>query len=483
MSKYTTEVRYICETMAGLDTSVGFTDVLTTIEKSAPKIFSMPYPIFDEEYRAALQTKILLHYYTREIAYETVPLWFLKLGTKMGEIMPYYNQLYRSALIEFDPFNDVNLKREYTKTGDQEEDETREEVGTSKNNSSTDATKTGNTTLTTDNKGTNTNTITTDGNTSKTENATTGDTEERTINGKTTLTGTKDTVTGLIGKVDTTNTNNETSTTADTRTDNTSSKTSSNISTTAKGESELVVDRTNHLKTNDTTAETINYNRDHKDRFADTPQGSLSGLLTDKYLTNARLINEENLDAKDGTFISNKDETLGGFETTTKSDTETTTGDTTVTNTGTVKNDGTVTKNGGYTDVTNTKNDTTEKETSSNTGTDEKTDNVTRAGTNEVAGSGTSHEKADSSGSDTFTGDEKGSSNSTETMTSESAGANSLTGNKKNKIKNLEDYIESLTGKQGTTDYSTLLMKFRQTFLNIDMMIIDELNDLFFNLY
>ena len=46
-----------------------------------------------------------------------------------------------------------------------------------------------------------------------------------------------------------------------------------------------------------------------------------------------------------------------------------------------------------------------------------------------------------------------------------------------------EDYLETLVGKQGTESFSSLLNKFRETFLNIDMMVIEEFSDLFFRLW
>lgn len=108
MSKYTTEVRFICETACGETESKGFTSINKILEKSAPKIFDFDFPIFDEEYRLPLEVKILRTYYTREICEETVGLWKLRLQTKLCNIMPYYNQLYKSALMEFDVFNDIN---------------------------------------------------------------------------------------------------------------------------------------------------------------------------------------------------------------------------------------------------------------------------------------------------------------------------------------------------------------------------------------
>ena len=112
MSKYTTEVRYICEDYAGLDQSSEYPDVEDVISASKDKIFD-DFPIFDEAYRGVLEQKILRHYYTREIGFETVALWKLKLNTKMNEIMPYYNQLYKSELIQFNPLYDIDLTRDY----------------------------------------------------------------------------------------------------------------------------------------------------------------------------------------------------------------------------------------------------------------------------------------------------------------------------------------------------------------------------------
>ena len=130
MSKYTTEVRYICEHFSGLSESAGYNDVEQVIKNCLTKIFDFNFPIFDESYRQVLETKILRHYYTREIGLETVGLWKLKLNTKLNEIMPFYNQLYKSELIEFNPLYDVELTRERkiegTGTKDTENGESRD---------------------------------------------------------------------------------------------------------------------------------------------------------------------------------------------------------------------------------------------------------------------------------------------------------------------------------------------------------------------
>lgn len=111
MSIYTTEVRFICEMEAGLTESVGFSQISDVIAKARGKIFNFSYPIFDESYRQNLETKILTAFYTREICCETVGLWKLRLQQKLNEIMPYYNQLYLSEKLRFDPLLSDNYKR------------------------------------------------------------------------------------------------------------------------------------------------------------------------------------------------------------------------------------------------------------------------------------------------------------------------------------------------------------------------------------
>ena len=114
MSKYTTEVRFICENLDGREESADRTSVNSIIENVWDKIFDFYFPIFDEKYRKPLCTKIIKHYYTREIGLETVGLWKLKLEVKMNEIMPYYNKLYETELIEINPLNTNKLTKTHS---------------------------------------------------------------------------------------------------------------------------------------------------------------------------------------------------------------------------------------------------------------------------------------------------------------------------------------------------------------------------------
>ena len=279
MSKYTTEVRFICENKSGLEISGGSGDVDSIIANSWNKIFTSKAPFFDEEYRSILCQKILKHYYLREICCETVGIWTLWMNTRLEEIMPYYNQLYESAKIEFNPMHNVDLTSKHERNVE----------GTSKE----DGTRTDNTT------------------------------------GKRTLTGNRDTDNTSVGTRNTTNSSDETK----------------------------------------------------RDLYSDTPQGAITGLENENYLTNARKI----------------------------------------------------------------------------------TDNVNGTGneeTNTTEKSGTDYSE-------------------TEDTTGKIDGVTSNTG----KTNTTEDYLETIIGKQGTESFSSLLNEFRETFLNIDMQVIKEFNDLFFGLW
>lgn len=279
MSKYTTEVRFICEQKAGLEGSVGASDVDEVLSKSWNKVVTSNFAIFDEAYREKLVSKVLKHYYLREIGAETVGVWMLWMNTKFEEIMPYYNQLYESAKLKFEPFYDVDYTRSSQRDVTETENGSYENKGqTQSDGSSTDTGKTGNT---------------------------------RT--GKTTEVG----------------------------------------------------------STGGTS----------KDLYSDTPQGALTGVESETYLTNARKITESG---------------------------------------------------NSNTDVNET---------------------VTDAGTSEVKGV------------------------NSQTVNSTLNNTNAKSGTKG------DTFSESVTGKMGGGSYSKMLIEYRDTFINIDMLVIDEFKDLFFGLW
>lgn len=110
MSQYTTQLRFICESLTGHKLSNGYNSINDIIQNAIPIIFDFDFPFFDENFKNVLCTDFLRHYYTREICCETYGLWKLRLADRFNMIMPYYNQLYSSTLIDYDIFNNVNLK-------------------------------------------------------------------------------------------------------------------------------------------------------------------------------------------------------------------------------------------------------------------------------------------------------------------------------------------------------------------------------------
>lgn len=95
-----------------------YTVQLKTLIENHFDIGLKDYPIFDENYRNILNEKIINHYLFNEIGMETAELFKFYLNTTMREIMPYYNQLYKSELLEFNPLYDTDLTTVYDKTND-----------------------------------------------------------------------------------------------------------------------------------------------------------------------------------------------------------------------------------------------------------------------------------------------------------------------------------------------------------------------------
>lgn len=136
MSKYTTELRFICESLAGEKQSVDGSKVAQIVSTARPLIFDFDYPIYSQDYKQVLETKIIMHFYTREIGLETYGLWKLKLNTKLNEIMPFYNRMYQALESEFNLLADVDYLDSFdgNKNGTEDSTNTRiEEGGYTKN--------------------------------------------------------------------------------------------------------------------------------------------------------------------------------------------------------------------------------------------------------------------------------------------------------------------------------------------------------------
>ena len=75
------------------------------------------YPIFDEKRRDLLNLKIIEYFWNREIGQETVDLFRFQLRRTMNQIMPYFNQLYYSETLKFDPITTLNVATKTEATG------------------------------------------------------------------------------------------------------------------------------------------------------------------------------------------------------------------------------------------------------------------------------------------------------------------------------------------------------------------------------
>lgn len=100
------------------------------------------YPIFDESYRDTLNLNIIRHYWNREIGAETTSMFVHWVRSRMGLIMPAYNKLYESTLLDFDPFETVRLEthteQEGSSTSSNEQDAVSQEESSSSNTSQSD---------------------------------------------------------------------------------------------------------------------------------------------------------------------------------------------------------------------------------------------------------------------------------------------------------------------------------------------------------
>lgn len=469
MSNFTTELRYICEAYAGFSDSVGLDKFEEVINGSVEKIFDFDYPIFMESYRKVLEKKILTHYYTREIGYETVGRWKLALRSKMQEIMPYYNELYKNSA----KFGSVNIfdDRGYTVSNTKtfsglEKDNVRD-------NTSSNSTERG---VINESKNTNFNkdSVTSSDNT---ENATsnslasknsTSNTSENT-NGfdevKETNTNTK----SEKGKV-TENANNS----AQTKQDSSGSETSRSVNK-ESSESGSHEDYTAESDNN-----TINSSNDVKKRlYSDTPSGALDfgdggegvdGITTD-YITNlTKDVGSSNSTANAASVSHNVGDTANTNSVNGEQNNSGSTTQHSKVNTEGSENRETVNSNNAYESETTNGIKKHEVDTSNVSSYNDKV-----TSNNEVNKSNTS--KVDVSennvGSETNKVNNNVSKTDVKQRVEESYRTNDTT----------EGFVESVKGKFGDASYSAMFIDFTKALINVDLMVIEELQPLFMGLW
>lgn len=406
MSKYTTQVRWICESIASQhNVDPSETSVSNVIATAAPSIFNFDYPIYDEQYRLPLEVKILRHFYTREIGEETVALWKLRLEDRLNIIMPYYNQLYRTALYEFNPLYDVD----YTKTGHRRGNEEKSNTETENISANTSHSR------------------------GETKTVDLTDSEREDGSKENALNRTSDTTTTENQTANRSNNSNRVGNSSSTE-DSSGSRSSESSGTSNRTES----------NENDSSGTSHNVNL-----YSDTPQGSLE---------------------------------IFGIE---EPGTPTVSGNSWLTNA--TIDDGTTTghSQGGSTSATTESGEVTETNSASHSGSETSNEQIQG---NESYNSGKTGGKESSEtaeGSETFNTNKVREQGGSTELSAESSGteARNRTQNGNGTVVSMDDYVETVRGKMSPISYAKLILEFRQTILNIDKMIIEELNDLFFGLW
>lgn len=128
MASYTMELRNYIEAFSQDTDNLKHSE---RIEIGRTKLFDFDYPIFDPNYKKVFETHFIRNFYTREIGFETEGLFKFKLENWLNINMGYYNNLFKSELLDFDPL--INSMTEITKkkTNDKTQNQTSETNGTS----------------------------------------------------------------------------------------------------------------------------------------------------------------------------------------------------------------------------------------------------------------------------------------------------------------------------------------------------------------
>jgi hypothetical protein len=144
MATYTMEIKDYVEMVTTGEASLSIRD---RIEAARPKLFDFDYPIFNEDYRKDFETRFIRTFYMREIGFETEGLFKFYLETWLNINMPYWNNMFKSELLTFDPLTNTKIDGTKNKTKTNTTHQTSTTDGT--NNSTT--TQDGNGSLTDDN--------------------------------------------------------------------------------------------------------------------------------------------------------------------------------------------------------------------------------------------------------------------------------------------------------------------------------------------
>ena len=106
LAKYTMMIKDIVNSYYE-GTSMSIDDKL---EDTREFIFDYNYPVLDEATKKRIEVAILKHYYYREIAFETIGQFKIKLNDRLNLIMGRYNSLYQKQDLTLSPYINSYLK-------------------------------------------------------------------------------------------------------------------------------------------------------------------------------------------------------------------------------------------------------------------------------------------------------------------------------------------------------------------------------------
>ena len=89
---------------------ISSTKIDDKLNKAREYIFDFDYPVIDEATKKRIEIAILKHYYLREIAFETIGIFKIKLNDRLNLIMSRYNALYQKQDLSLSPYVNGYLK-------------------------------------------------------------------------------------------------------------------------------------------------------------------------------------------------------------------------------------------------------------------------------------------------------------------------------------------------------------------------------------
>lgn len=92
--------------------------VLDILSHEETDLFDFDYPICDINWKKQLEELIKEYFYFHEIGLETIDLFIHRFRVRLKTIMSYYNELFKTTLMDIDPFINYYMKEEIKESTD-----------------------------------------------------------------------------------------------------------------------------------------------------------------------------------------------------------------------------------------------------------------------------------------------------------------------------------------------------------------------------